>query len=87
MSIASHSLVCFWELIGDICILKTMFSKICIGQTDGISVVYTDSVVQVLPYRLKVNTENLATWLKLVKFSELDISESWFLNFNHIHVL
>ena len=36
-------------------------------------------------YRWKIYTEfNLATWLRLVNFTELNISEFWFLNFNYI---
>ena len=27
---------------------------------------------------------NLATWLRIVKLTELNISEFWFLNFNNI---
>ena len=38
-----------------------------------------------VPYRMKIYTEfNSATWLRLVKFTELNISEFWFLNFNYI---
>ena len=38
-----------------------------------------------IPNRMKINTEfSLATWLRLVKFRELNISEFWFLIFNYI---
>ena len=36
-------------------------------------------------YRMKIYTEfNLATWLRLVKFTELNIGKFWLLNFNYI---
>ena len=43
------------------------------------------AVYQNLPYRMKIYTEfNLATWLRLLKFTELNISEYLFLNLNYI---
>ena len=39
-----------------------------------------------IPFRMKQYTEfNLETWLKLVKFTVLYISEFWFLKFNYIN--
>ena len=38
-----------------------------------------------LPYMMKIYTEcNLATWLRLVKLAELNISQFWFLNFDYM---
>ena len=41
--------------------------------------------VNYIPYWMKIYTEfNLATWLRLAKFMELNISEFLFLYFNYI---
>ena len=38
-----------------------------------------------LPYRMKIYTEiNLATWLRLVKLMELNISKIWSLNCDYL---
>ena len=37
-----------------------------------------------LPYRMEIYTVfSLATWLKFVKFMELNISKLWFFNFDY----
>ena len=78
--IIKHFLPLCWSHLKRACNVRFLMMLVIIQRRKAL-----EDLSGMIPYRIKIYTKfNLATGLRLVKFTELNISEFLFMNFNYL---